>query len=292
MIFLPKNYLDYMTTKPLELTNYINEKPIAYIPFGALEWHGEHNVLGVDSIKATEICRKSAEITGGVLFPCVNWGAFDTMNFPFTFKFSKKALKRNTWIMMKALYEMGFRYVILITGHYPGSQVKNVKKAAQKFTKKYQDAFALGIPEQALVTDLGYIGDHAGEWETSIMMAINPDFVDIDRIEKDLLYSERLARHGIMGRDPSVHASSEKGKEMLEEIVNRLSAAVLNVIETQSIKAFEEIYDKYGKAIKDLIGVDIEKLNKMQGIESWHELKNYVIWKKLKKGRQIKDYKS
>ena len=85
-----------MESFPSEVEVMLKEHPIAYVPFGALEWHGDHMVLGVDSIKAEEICRRSAEITGGILFPCVNYGAFDTMNFPFTFHFSKRALKKNT----------------------------------------------------------------------------------------------------------------------------------------------------------------------------------------------------
>ena len=57
-------YLDYMVSKPSEIEEMIKTKPIAFIPFGALEWHGKHNILGVDSIKATEICRRAAKHNG------------------------------------------------------------------------------------------------------------------------------------------------------------------------------------------------------------------------------------
>ena len=168
------NYLNYMESTYGQLQEIVKTNPIAYIPFGALEWHGPHNVFGVDSIKATEICKRSIENTGGVLFPCVNWGAFKAMNFPFTFTFSTKALVKMTRKMVTQLYGMGFRIIILITGHYPLKQQKQVRAAARKVSKKHNDCFALGIPEQALVTDLNYFGDHAAMWETSLMMAINP----------------------------------------------------------------------------------------------------------------------
>ena len=289
-------YIEYMKMKPAELAAYIEGNPLAYIPFGSLEWHGEHMVLGVDSIKATYLCLKSAEITGGVLFPCVNWGAFDLMNFPFTIHFNKKHLCRNTQRMMSQLYYMGFRIVILLTGHYPGSQIKNVKKAAQNFTKKFADGFALGIPEQALVTDLGYVGDHAAQWETSIMMAINPDYVDISRLEKNLTFSERAARHGVVGRDPTKYASAEAGQKMIDAIVSRLTSAIQDVKQTQSAEPFNQIYENFNQGMKKVFNLkkfyDFKNLFELQGIENKHEMWNYAKWKYLKGGSQKPDYKS
>ena len=285
-----------MHVKPAELEAYVQKNPLAYIPFGALEWHGEHMVLGNDSLKATYLCQKCAEITGGVLFPCVNWGAFDTVNFPFTFHFSKGALKKNTGKMMKQLYEMGFRIVILLTGHYPGSQIKNVRRAAQKFTKKYKDGFALGIPEQALVTDLGYVGDHAAEWETSIIMAINLEWVDINRIGKNLSFSERCVRHCVMGRDPTKHASVEKGQNVIYEIVTRLTSAIQKVQESQSAESFNKIYENHDKAMKEMFNLKnpfkFDKLFELQGIEDKHEILNYIKWKLFRRGKQKKEFKS
>ena len=295
---MTQNYLEYMLTKPNELTAYIKETPIAYIPFGALEWHGDHMILGVDSLKSTFLCKKCAETTGGVLFPCVNWGAFDTMNFPFTFHFKKKALIGITMNMMKQLYNMGFRVVILLTGHYPGSQVSNVKKAAQRFTKKYKakGGFALGIPEQALISDLGYLGDHAAHWETSIMMAIDPQFVDLNRLTPNLTYSERCARHGVMGKDPLVHASSELGQKAIDENVKRLSKAIQEVRETQSPKPFDNIYEQYQKTLGNFytpkIIFHLDKLFEIVGFENKHELWSYLKWTLFKKKRPILDYKS
>jgi creatinine amidohydrolase len=293
---MAEKYMEYMTTKPAELKAYIENNPITYIPFGALEWHGEHMVVGNDSLKATWICQKCAEITGGVLFPCVNWGAFDTVNFPFTFHFSRGALKKITSTMMDQLYSMGFRIVVLLTGHYPGSQIKNVKKAAQKFTKKYKDGFALGIPEQALVADLGYIGDHAAEWETSMLMAINPEWVDLSRVGQNLTFSERCARHAIMGRDPTKYASLEKGQKILQEIINRLTTAVLEVKKTQSAEPFNQIYKNFDTAFKEMFNLrhplTFDKLYELQGIENKHEMWNYVKWKFFRGGKQRADYKS
>ncbi len=296
VIVMDVKYIEYVTTKPAELTAYLETNPLGFVPFGALEWHGDHMVLGVDSIKATYLCRKCAEITGGVLFPCVNWGAFDTMNFPFTFNFKRSHLVKNTMKMMTHLYNMGFRIVVLLTGHYPPSQINSVYKAAQEFTKQHEDVFALGIPEQALVTDLGYVGDHAAEWETSIMMAINPEYVDLTRLTQNLNFSERCARHGVMGRDPLKHASVEKGMKAIHEIVTRLTAAIEEVKESKSNEAFNRIYEAYRNAMKEMYNIKhplkFDKLFELQGIESKREVWKYIKWRVFKRSKQIPDFKS
>jgi creatinine amidohydrolase len=285
---LTNQYIKYLESKPLELENMINKIPIAYIPFGALEWHGEHNVLGVDSIKATEICRRSAELTGGVLFPCINYGAFDTMNFPYTFSSGSRPYIRMTKKLVKQLYKAGFRIIILLTGHYPTKQIKQVKKAAKKISKKKQDCFALGIPEQYLIPDLDYYGDHAAFWETSIMMAINLNYVNLSNIPKGLNFTERSRIHGILGIDPNI-STIETGQKALDLIVRRLSNAILEVQKTHSIKPFNDIYEEYAKLRGNKF--DFAKTFRIYGINDKKEGLKYLSWMLFKKGKHNPNFK-
>ncbi|MFX0008671.1 MAG: creatininase family protein [Candidatus Hermodarchaeota archaeon] len=276
-------YLDYMLSKPSEIEEMIKTKPIAFIPFGALEWHGKHNILGVDSIKAAEICRRAANITGGVLFPCVNYGAFHTMNFPFTFHFSKISYVLMTRKLVSQLYKMGFRIIILLTGHYPTKQINQIKRVARKISNRHKDCFALGIPEFYLAPDLGYFGDHAASWETSMMMAINPKYVDLTQLTENLTFIERAQIHGILGKDPLVHASVEKGEEVLNLIVKRLSDAVLNVLNNKSTIYFDQIHDRYDKIKRE--NKRLGKLFETYGINNKKEGWDYLFWKIFKKGK-------
>jgi len=281
-------YINYLESKPLELENMINTTPIAYIPFGALEWHGEHNILGVDSIKATEICKRSAGLTGGVLFPCVNYGAFDTMNFPYTFSSRSRPYISMTKRLVKQLYKAGFRIIILLTGHYPTKQIKQVRKAAKKVSKKKHDCFALGIPEQYLIADLDYYGEHAAFWETSIMMAINQNYVDLNQIPKGLNFTERSRIHGILGIDPN-KSSIEMGNKALDLMVKRLSNAILEVRRTNSIKPFNDIYEEYAKLRGSKL--DFSKTFRIYGINDKKEGLKYLSWMLFKKGKHDPNFK-
>jgi creatinine amidohydrolase len=268
--------IEFINSKPNEIKKLVMENPIVYVPFGALEWHGEHNVVGVDSIKASYICKKCIEITGGVLFPCVNYGAFDTMRFPFTLQFKKRRLKRITKKMANQLYEMGFQIIIFLTGHYPRSQINSLKKVSQKISKKYQDCFALGIPEYYLVPDLDYFGDHAAEWETSIMLAIDENLVDLNNLPTNLSFSERAQEHGILGKDPHIYASKEKGEKILTQIIRRLTTAVLEVQNTDSMQPFDDIYSNF-ETIKSQ-HTSIKEIFRIYGVENKKQGFEYLKW--------------
>ncbi len=248
-------FTEYLQCRPAELEAAIAERPFAYVPFGALEWHGEHLPLGLDGLKAEAILHRVAERTGGVIFPTVYWGACDTMKFPYTFHNSRRSIRKITRGIVKGLSKMGFRVVVLLTGHYPASQVKNVRRAAEWFRKKEPGRFAVGIPEQALATDLGYLGDHAAKWETAIMMALTPELVDLAAAPTNLSYIERTTEHGIWGFDPTVHANVEIGQEVVDVCVDRLAYAVKEVWQNQDQAPFQSFYDAYKEGLKKMVSL-------------------------------------
>lgn len=52
-----------------EAMKAIRSFPVAYLPIGCLERHGDHLPMGLDVIKAYKICCIAAEQLGGVVFP-------------------------------------------------------------------------------------------------------------------------------------------------------------------------------------------------------------------------------
>ena len=64
----------YKTMFPDEFLEAIDKNPLAYLPLGSMEFHGWHNVLGLDSIKAKRICQFAAERTGGIVLPVLSIG--------------------------------------------------------------------------------------------------------------------------------------------------------------------------------------------------------------------------
>jgi len=269
-------FVHYELSRPKEVQKAMAYAPVAWVPFGALEWHGEHNPLGLDGLKAHELLRRAAQRAGGVLFPPVFWGAMNTMGFPFTFRFPKKLLTLQTRLSLEQLYGIGFRVMVLLSGHYPPRQIKMLRQACTRFNKKYDDAFAIGIPEQALATDIEYFGDHAAMWETSIMMALFPDLVDLTALPKDLNYRDQCQAHGVVGINPLGHASKELGQKAVQLIVSRLAQAVTKVLKTNSAEPFRQIYKNYDRDMKKVLNPGRGK--KILGAPSLTDTIRVLVW--------------
>lgn len=266
------SFLRFERALPHQVRELIAQRPIAYVPFGALEWHGEHSALGLDGLKARWICEQAAERTGGVLFPTVYWGAFHAMPFPFTFHFAKRSMKKQVRIILRSLADWGFRSIVLLTGHYPVAQITLLRRECRRIARRRKIG-ALGIPEQALATDLGYLGDHAAKWETSILMAIDPSLVDLSRLPDDTgSLAERSIQYGIDGISPN-NADAELGRRTLETIVERLAVAVQRMLEEGNANAAEEVYRTYGEAFRNLF----EAGRTAFGVDSKWEIARFVL---------------
>ena len=61
--------VDYDQILPAEFDARVHEMPVVYQPIGCMEWHGKHLPLGLDGLKAHEICRIAAERAGGIVMP-------------------------------------------------------------------------------------------------------------------------------------------------------------------------------------------------------------------------------
>jgi creatinine amidohydrolase len=270
-------FVRFEESTPGRVAELIERAPVAYVPLGALEWHGEHGPLGLDGIKAHHLCERAAERTGGVVFPPVFWGAFDTMPFPFTFHFERKQLEPLVPRLLTHLSEWGFQVIVLLSGHYPPTQIKMLREACRSFNRK-GTAISIGVAEMAFATDIEYFGDHAGMWESSMMLAIQPEWVDLTAMPAGLPVMERLTRYGTMGQDPTLRADAEKGRAAIEHIASGLSNAVHRVREDRNDAAFETVYATYAKALRVLSPRVLHLIREALDVHSVGDLVRYLAW--------------
>ena len=92
-----------------------------------------------------------------------------------------------------------------------------MKAAAAEF-KAAKDLKVAGITDRDLARSAGHTGDHAAKWETSILMALRPELVDMSRLPADL----SVPLEGVGGEDPRAKASPDLGKKVVEAMVSEL----------------------------------------------------------------------
>jgi creatinine amidohydrolase len=225
----------YSDLRPAEIEAIRAAAPIAYVPWGALEWHSLHAPIGLDSVKAEGICTKIAQQSGGVVLPAIPMGV-NTIKpfkgFPHSIDVPADVATQVSETFCKQLADEQFRVVILFTGHYPPEQIDALEAGAQRAREAYpQTRFEVW-------SDLIFLGDafkadHAGATETSFQMHFVPGSVDLDALPQRPV---TLDGDGIMGEDPR-DASPERGARQLEVVVTnaceRLNQILMDIgIET------------------------------------------------------------
>lgn len=223
--------MNYEELLPREFAAEMERLPVAYLPWGALEWHGEHMALGLDALKVHDICKLVAARAGGIVVPPV-WCGYSTLAvgpnpMPYTLEFQRSTVMLLLGEYLEQLARAGFRLIVVLAGHYGPAHIAALVEAANSFTifKNWPQTMVWVLPDYELARDLGYRGDHAAKWETSIFMHLRPELVDMGRLD------DSNSKKGIGGEDPRTSATAELGVQVVEAITQRLAARVTRFIQ-------------------------------------------------------------
>lgn len=227
---------------------------LAILPVGSVEQHGPHLPVMTDWAIATELGRRVAELTGGFLLPAL----------PISTCREQMGKKGSVWMEPPTFYAMmndiimslklqGFKKVAILQCHggifimtplvrdlnakfNPDLMVANID-ICTFFPRLYQE----GVIETA--TEL-----HAGEVETSMILAIAPESVDMEKAVDEvpnvprnyLSYGSifRASKSGVWGEAKC--ATAEKGEKCFQ------FCAKGAVEEIEKAFAYMEAKEKFG----------------------------------------------
>jgi creatinine amidohydrolase len=209
----------YERLRPAELRALVGAAPLAYVPLGPLEFHGEHLPTGVDWFTSHALCLRAAERSGGVVLPPL-YLVSGCLDLPFTLSFPIELV--HTWIRatIDQLVGRGFRAIVVLTGHGPLDLNHMIKRACAEAEAANPGLAAYGLcwlelnaarlrePETGEATTV----DHAGTIETSWMLELEPELVALDRLEDD----PEAAHLGVYSRNPRFTASRQLGSDQID----------------------------------------------------------------------------
>ncbi|MFM2311803.1 MAG: hypothetical protein RLZZ04_1079 [Cyanobacteriota bacterium] len=256
----PQRYFPYLTWAQIE--QMPNKENVVIIqPIGAIEQHGLHLPLAVDSAISLGVLGKALsqleEDIPAYALPCLYYGkSNEHIGFPGTITLSAQTLLAVITEMAMSVYRSGFRKLVLMNSH--GGQPQIMEIAARDLHQEYPDfsvfpLFTWRVPH--LVADLltpqeQKYGIHAGDAETSLMLSLLPQQVQMDKAVKEypqglptdsLLDMEgklpfawltkELSKSGVMG-DATV-ATREKGDRILESLAKGWVQVIQDVYEFQ-----------------------------------------------------------
>ncbi len=209
-------------------------RPAIYVACGSIEWHGYHNPVGLDAVKAHEQLAGLAARAGGVVYPALFLGSGGGhMAWPSSFMVSAEPMAQILTELLHGFERDGYRQAILLSGHYPNAPLY-MHPAVEAYRAAGGTMRVLALVENQ-VSGVG--GDHAAKYETSAMLYLHPNLEDIERLhsgrQDDIGGPEEIINwmidtptehpcYGLVGIDPRAHASADVGREHTERLLRFL----------------------------------------------------------------------
>ena len=246
--------VEWWRLKAAEINARAAQDAVVILPVGSTEQHGPHLPTQVDALLSGEVARRAARrmapATPVVVAPTVWSGlAEHHVSLGGTLSLDYQAFFALLQGLCRSLTRQGFRRIFILNGH--GGNIAaltvvvnelavelNVPLAATSYWVLAKDDFGKILERQKNVR-------HACEAETSMLLAIAPDLVDMskatgtvgpterevgDVIGTDAVHRWRSfkarTRHGVIG-DPSA-ATAEKGERLLEAAAQAVARVCAN----------------------------------------------------------------
>jgi creatinine amidohydrolase len=236
-----------------QLRELARENAIAIVPVGAMEQHGPHLPVEVDSLLAETIALQTARLMAKtapvVVLPCLWTGISEHhMSFGGTISLRFATFSALLTDVCDSLVRHGFRRIVLLNGH--GGNDNGLRVIADELASVLKVSVVQLTYWHAAVHPIAVLLDrqkrlqHACEAETSMLMALRPELVATDRFELAEVpctpdthaligpgfYRWRslaaMATSGVVGFPTA--ASAEKGRRLLEAITTYLAARLIS----------------------------------------------------------------
>jgi len=226
-----------------DVQEYLRHDDRMILVVGSTEQHGRHMTFASDVWQPWEIALRLSDRTGVLLAPSLDYGmSLHHLGFPGSLSLRPQTLVSVILDLLESAYQHGFRHILILNGH--GGNTAAIQTAlAEALNELHGLQVHLGIwwrePEVKAVMEEAFPGEasgHADASETSMVLAIRPDVVRLDRVEYSpeapepgfltrQVFMEQFP-HGVIGSDPR-KASAEVGERALEAVIGAYESLLL-----------------------------------------------------------------
>ncbi len=238
---------------PDELYQKIREQPVCYLAYGLAEPHGPYNALGLDWIKAYKLVLQAARAHGGVVAPPFAWHIQERPEFhdngrgggwlpdagirrPLASSIPDDLFYRLVFHQIRDVDARGFHAAVLVTGHYGGLE-KTLRLICEYYTRRTGSPLQLrAMADWECIRHENFRGDHAGLCETSQLMALSPEHVDLSRRAVPPELGSRYGAGVDFSRDAAL-PSRELGARIVQSQVEQLGCIGRGLLETHAARA-------------------------------------------------------
>lgn len=169
---------------PAELDSAIAAAPVAYLPLGTLEFHSAHLPIGLDALTAHGVCVGAAREAGGIVLPPVYQGTGGGhSDYPWTIMMdSPDAIRTHLEQTLTKLEAFGIRVAVVFTGHFADEQLDMIDDLQERWNSRVPGSLTVFATAVNRCPTSPVPPDHAGFFETSLLHALHPELVHLERL--------------------------------------------------------------------------------------------------------------
>jgi creatinine amidohydrolase len=179
----------------VQVRKSVNKKTVALLVFGACENHGDHMPFGSDFIVPMELAKRVARKSHNIMvLPAMPFGvSLHHIEFQMTISLEPSTLIKVIEDLFRSLVKNGISRILVINGH--DGNIPAVELAARTIKDKYPGVIIacleawwvlVGEITKGLFQVWNGLG-HGGEAETSALLAVRPDLVDMNKAPKEII---------------------------------------------------------------------------------------------------------
>ncbi|HEY2979561.1 MAG TPA: creatininase family protein [Anaerolineales bacterium] len=242
---------------------------VCLLPLACIERHAHHLPMGTDMFIGRDLCRRAAALEPAVIFPNVIFTQIlEARTFPGTIALEADLIVRLLDNICREIARNRFDKIVFVNAH--GGNYHFLRFFAQSQLASRRD-YVIYVADPPLPADqkaaidaqwATTVDGHAGERETSMMLAIRPELVDraVLGSDKEGMPLERLkdlsdlgvytgiwwyADHPTHYRGDGHPASTEKGERLLGARAQALAAAIRLIKKDGETKRLQdEFYER------------------------------------------------
>jgi creatinine amidohydrolase len=215
---------------PPDILRRVAKKPLILIPIGTVEWHADHLPLGVDSLLSVAICEEISLRTGCIVAPLLSYGICrdlppESGYFGTVDTIREYTLSNLVADLLQGYAKMGFQQAVLFSGHFETEHFSAIAEGIKKITSiqgTFLTAFDFIKNKVKELEDVTltwpYAGDHAAEWETSMMLDFYPGLVHMENAPETIELDMPGLPEYIRRRYPR-RASREYGRKLHQAVL-------------------------------------------------------------------------
>jgi len=229
---------------------------LVIIPTCAIEQHGHHLPLGTDAILSriwlAHALPRLAVDAPVFIAPSITFGkSNEHLGFPGTITISARTLRRQLLALASGLKALGFRQIAVLNTHGGNSATVVATLREIQGTLGLRAGMLSGHYRPVQVPQETAFGFHAGEWETSLMLAAAPALVRMDRAVCE--YPARIDAHGTLRPEGAAAVFAWKTSDLSQSGV--MGDATLATAE-KGMRWLEESSTALARKIETLIASD------------------------------------